>query len=72
MDTKLKVKVIKKGEVRKEAKPKFKEARRKREVARDMVANVTGWVSDFQTRKRAETKLAFEQLFAAQPRPSES
>ena len=72
MDTKLKVKVIKKGEVRKETKPKFIEAKRKREVAREMVANVTGWVSDFQTRKREETKLAIEQLFGAQPQPSES
>jgi hypothetical protein len=71
MNTKLKVKVIKKGEVRAEAKPKFQEAKRKRAAARDMVANVTGWVSEFQTRKRAETKLAIEQLFGAQPRPSE-
>ena len=71
MDTKLKVKVIKKGEIREEPKPKFKEIRSKRVAARDMVSNVTGWVNEFQSRKREETKLAIEQLFAAQPRPTE-
>ncbi len=71
MDTKLKVKVIKKGEVREEPKPKFKEIRSKRAAARDMVSNVTGWVNEFQNRKREETKLAIEQLFGAQPRPTE-
>jgi hypothetical protein len=71
MNTKLKVKVIKKGEVREIAKPKSQELRSKRAAAREMVNNVTGWVSEFQNRKREETKLAIEQLFAAQPRPSE-
>lgn len=71
MDTKLKVKVIKKGETRKETKPALSEVRTKRAAAREMVANVTDWVNDFQSRKREETKLAFEQLFAANPRPSE-
>ena len=71
MDTKLKVKVIKKGETRKETKPALSEVRTKRAAAREMVANVSDWVSDFQSRKREETKLAFEQLFAASPRPSE-
>lgn len=71
METKLKVKVIKKGETRKETKPALSEVRTKRAAAREMVANVTDWVNDFQSRKREETKLAFEQLFAANPRPSE-
>lgn len=71
MDTKLKVKVIKKGEIREQAKPKFQETRSKRAAAREMVSNVTDWVNDFQNRKRVETKLAIEQLFGAQTRPSE-
>lgn len=71
MDTKLKVKVIKKGEIREEQKPKFKEIRSKRAAARDMVSNVSGWVNEFQNRKREETKLAIEQLFGPQPRPTE-
>lgn len=70
MDTKLKVKVIKKGEVREQPKPAYQEQKSKRAAARDMVSNVTGWVNDFQSRKRVETKLAIEQLFSA-PRPSE-
>lgn len=71
MANKPKVKVIKKGDVKPAAKPVENENRSKRQAARDMVANVTGWVSDLQTRKREETRLAFEQLFKANPRPSE-
>ena len=72
MDTKLKVKVIKKGEVREEPKPEFQEVRSKRAAARHMVSNVTGWVNEFQNRKREETKLAIEQLFGSHPQPTES
>ncbi|MEQ1764953.1 MAG: hypothetical protein ABL984_17630 [Pyrinomonadaceae bacterium] len=71
MTNKLKIKVIKKGEPKPEAKPVVSENRTKRQAARDMVSNVTGWVSDLQTRKREETRLAFEQLFKANPQPSE-
>ena len=71
MESKPKVKVIKKGEVREQAKPAYQEQKSKRAAARDMVSNVTGWVNDFQSRKRVETKLAIEQLFSAHPRPSE-
>lgn len=71
MTNKPKIKVIKKGDVKPAAKPKVNESRSKRQAARDIVANVTGWVSDLQTRKRNETRLAFEQLFKSTPRPSE-
>lgn len=71
MTSKLKVKVIKKGEAKPVVKPPVNENRSKRQAARDMVANVTGWVSDLQARKREETRLAFEQLFKANPQPSE-
>jgi hypothetical protein len=71
MANKLKVKVIKKGEAKPEVKPVVNDSRSKRQAARDIVANVTGWVSDLQSRKREETRLAFEQLFKANPRPSE-
>ena len=71
MTKKLKVKVIKKGESRPVAKRVENETRTKRQAARDMVSNVTGWVSDLQTRKREETRAAIEQLFNANPRPSE-
>jgi len=71
MDNKLKIKVIKKGEAKPVVKPVPNENRTKRQAAREMVSNVTGWVSDLQTRKREETRLAFEQLFKANPHPSE-
>ena len=71
MTNKLKVKVIKKGEAKSAVKPVTNEVRSKRQAAREIVANVTGWVSDLQTRKREETRLAFEQLFKAAPQPSE-
>jgi hypothetical protein len=71
MSNKLKVKVIKKGEAKAVVTPVVSESRSKRQAAREMVANVTGWVSDLQTRKREETRLAFEQLFKANPTPSE-
>lgn len=72
MDGKLKVKVIKKGTLKAENQPAKADARRKRDAARDMVANVTNWVSDFQSRKKEETLLAFEKLFVQQPQPNES
>ena len=72
MTNKSKVKVIKKGEVKSAPKETVNENRSKRQAARDMVSNVTGWVSDLQTRKREETRLAIEKLFNANPRPSES
>lgn len=71
MTNKLKVKVIKKDEIREPAKKVISESRSKRVAAREMVSNVTSWVSDFQTRKRDETKVAFEKLFNNTPQPSE-
>jgi hypothetical protein len=71
MTNKLKVKVVKKGEIRQAEKSAVSETRSKRVAAREMVSNVTSWVSDFQTRKRDETKVAFEKLFNSTPQPSE-
>ncbi|MDM7924018.1 MAG: hypothetical protein QUS14_17135 [Pyrinomonadaceae bacterium] len=72
MTEKMKIKVIKKGTVKEAVQPERTELRTKRAAAREMVANVTSWVNDFQTRKRDETKIAFEQLFANRPQPTES
>lgn len=71
MTSKLKVKVIKKDEIRRPAKSAVSDSRSKRAAAREIVSNVTSWVSDFQTRKRDETKVAFEKLFNTTPQPSE-
>ncbi len=65
MDTKLKVKVIKKGTP---VKINLKtEDKNPQKSAREVVSNVTNWVTDFQKRKRVETKQAIELLFANQP-----
>lgn len=71
MIDKKKIKIVKRGDAvprnarkRKAASP--------RGAARQMVANVTGWVSDLKHRKSEETKAAFDLLFAANQRPSES
>ncbi len=71
MTGKLKIKVIKRNAVamtEKQVKPEYKT---KRQAAREAVSTVTNWVSDFQARKRVETKAAIEHLLAAKPQTSE-
>ena len=68
MKDRMKVKVIKKDRVKAPEKTVVKS---KRAAAREMVSTVTSWVSDFQGRKREETKTAIEKLFSTQPAPSE-
>lgn len=64
------IKVIKKNAA--VERPKVSELRsNSKQKARDMVSNVANWVTDLQTRKRAETKTAIEKFFST-PRPSES
>ncbi|HMO81677.1 MAG TPA: hypothetical protein PKD24_12885 [Pyrinomonadaceae bacterium] len=72
MTNKAKVRVIKKNDIAVKNKPAPAETKSKREAAREMVSTVSTWVNDFQSRKRDETKIAFEQLFAQHPQPSES
>ncbi len=63
MDTK-KIKVIKKGaQVVKSEKVKV-EKKTAQVAAREMVSNVTNWVTDFQHRRREETKQAIEKFFS--------
>jgi hypothetical protein len=66
----MKVKVIKKDKI-KAAAAAPKVVKTKRSAARDVVSNVTNWVTDFQTRKRDETKIAIEKFFNQGPQPSE-
>jgi hypothetical protein len=64
--------------VKKEDAPSRKLRKRKqkpepvRNTARDMVATVSDWVTDFKNRKTAETKTAFDLFRANTPRTSES
>lgn len=62
---KAKIKVIKKGTQTAVAPKVVKNSTKV--AAREMVSNVTNWVTDFQLRKREETKQAIEKLFAQQP-----
>lgn len=63
MEIKAKIKVIKKGS-QKAIEPKIIVKKNSTKVAaREMVANVTNWVTDFQQRRRVETKQAIEKLF---------
>ena len=71
MSTKGKIKVIKKGEIKNTEVPAPVEKKSKQESARQMVSTVTHWVSDFQTRKREETKVAIEQFFSPRPQVGE-
>ena len=64
----MKVKVIKKDEIKAVTKVPVRSTRAS---AREVVSNVTNWVNDLQARKRDETKTAIEKFFNQQPRPSE-
>lgn len=67
-----KIKVVKKTDAV-AAKVKKRKIVSSREAAREMVTNVTTWVTDLKQRKTTETKAALDLLFAAnQQRPNES
>lgn len=70
MTAKGKIKVIKKNELTKTAgiaeKPVVVE-KKPTQAAREMVSNVTNWVTEFQQRRREETKQAFEKFLAPRP-----
>jgi len=66
----MKVKVIKKGEV-KAAPPKSEpEVVSKKAAAREMVSTVSSWVTDFQQRKRVETANTLQNFFSPNPATS--
>ena len=66
MKTKQPIKIIKRGERAVEKATPEPEVANKttKESARDMVATVSSWVSDFQQRRRNETAQAIKTLFA--------
>ena len=67
MSVKVKIKVIKKGQVEKAKKPKQTVSDTKNAAAREMVSTVSTWVSDFQNRKREETNQAIGKFFSNRP-----
>jgi hypothetical protein len=77
MATKANVKVIKRSErATPEAPATAAEQPAKKsaqETAREMVTTVTGWVNEFQQKRRAETRQALNTLFNdATPQPGKA
>jgi flagellar hook-basal body complex protein FliE len=71
MIDKTKIRVVKRTETAAARSEKRKVAK-SGASAREMVSNVTAWVSDLKQRKSEETKAAFELLKAANRRANES
>lgn len=71
MTAKAKIKVIKKDAIKSvETAPVLSENKVKQAAAREMVSTVSNWVSDFQQKRRDETKHALELLFQSSPQAS--
>lgn len=66
----MKIKVIKRSEGTAQTAKRKPASVEKRHAAREMVSTVKNWVSDFQSRKRDETKAAIEK-FLIKPQTSE-
>ena len=66
MQKKIPIKVIKRNERNRQPQQAAETAERKspQEAARDMVANVSQWVSEFQQKRRTETAQAIKTLFS--------
>jgi uncharacterized membrane-anchored protein len=67
MSAKPKIKVIKKDANKVIQAPILIEEKSTKAAAREMVSTVTNWVSDFQQRRRVETRHALEILFQSNP-----
>lgn len=69
MDTKARIKVIKRSE--QQPKPAVKVVKNKPKTsqmtAREMASAVTGWVNEFQQKRREETQEALNKLFPKTP-----
>jgi hypothetical protein len=66
MNTKPPIKIIKRNEraAQPAAQEEAVEQKTTKETARDMVATVSEWVSEFQQRRRDETTQALKTLFS--------
>ena len=64
MQKKTPIKVIKRDERNRQQQPAaVTERTSAKEAARDMVANVSQWVNEFQQKRRSETAQAIKTLF---------
>ncbi len=62
MQTKIKIKVIKKYAVKSYETPVVIEKNPNQEAGREIVSTISEWVSEFQQRRRKETKQALNHL----------
>ncbi len=69
MSEKKTIRIVKKGEQNRPAV--VKKATSARQAARDMVQNVTNWVTEFEQKRRAETSNALR-ILSKTPRSSEA
>jgi len=60
----LKIKVIKKNTLTNYNIPIVSEKKLKQTAEREIATNVSGWVNEFQNRRREDPKQAFNSLFA--------
>jgi hypothetical protein len=76
MQKKIPIKVIKRDERNRQQQPVAEvvsERKSPQEAARDMVANVTQWVNEFQQKRRNETAQALKTIFSdATPQTSKA
>jgi hypothetical protein len=63
MKAKVKIKVIKKYAVKSCEMPVVLEKNLNKKAGREIVSTVSDWVSEFQERRRKETKQAFDLLY---------
>lgn len=70
MDTKPRIKIIKRGEQPPKTATKAIKKKTAQTTAREMVATVTEWVNEFQQKQCAETQETLKKLFAQTPDPS--
>ena len=71
MIDKAKIKVVKREDVD-DLKLKKRRGQRSQKAARQIVNNVTDWVTELKHRKGEEAKAAIELLFSSRPEPSNS
>jgi hypothetical protein len=64
--TNSKIKVIKKSMLTNCSIAVVAEKKFERRTERQIASNVSGWISEFQHRRREESKQAFNRLFALQ------
>jgi hypothetical protein len=62
----LKIKVIKKNTLTNYNIPIVTEKKLKQTAEREIATNVSGWINEFQNRRREDPKQSFNSLFALQ------